>query len=307
MTAIIDRSVSVAIREAAHPLTGSPDDFAPLLDRIGDARFVLLGEASHGTHEFYRIRAAITKELIRAKGFTAVAVEADWPDAYRVNRYVRGEARDREAERGTGRFQAIPPMDVAQRRRARLRRLAARRITSRSTIEERAGFYGLDLYSLHRSMRGGALVPPEGRPARRGARGAALRLLRPVRRRSAALRVCGRARSPTSCENEVVAQLVDLRASARAYAGRDGRAALDELFYAEQNARLVRQRGAYYRTMFGGSVSSWNLRDQHMAETLDGLERFLARGRAGTAGSSSGRTIRTWAMPAQPRWATPVS
>ena len=108
MTTIIDRSVPVAIRQAAHRLTGSPDDFAPLLERIGDARFVLIGEASHGTHEFYRVRAAITKELIRSKGFAAVAVEADWPDAYRVNRYVRGEERDREAEQALGSFRRFP-------------------------------------------------------------------------------------------------------------------------------------------------------------------------------------------------------
>ena len=78
------------LRRAAHPLQGAADDYDPLLDMVGDARLVLLGEGSHGTHEFYRERAQITKRLIRDKGFTAVAVEADWPDAYRVNRYVRG-------------------------------------------------------------------------------------------------------------------------------------------------------------------------------------------------------------------------
>src|SRR5215211_3116466 len=85
------------VREAAHPLTGAARDYDPLIDFIGDARFVLLGEASHGTHEFYRERAQITKRLIVEKGFSAVAVEADWPDAYRVNRYVRGESDDRDA------------------------------------------------------------------------------------------------------------------------------------------------------------------------------------------------------------------
>src|SRR5512132_73181 len=86
-----------AVRQAAHPLRGAADDYDPLLERIGEARFVLIGEASHGTHEFYRERAQITKRLIREKGFNAVAVEADFPDAYRINRYVRAAGRDENA------------------------------------------------------------------------------------------------------------------------------------------------------------------------------------------------------------------
>ena len=107
-------------------MTGAADDYDPLLELIGDARFVLIGEASHGTHEFYRERAQITKRLIREKGFNAVAVEADWPDAYRVNRYVRGRGNDRRSRRCPGGIPAVPRLDVAQRRRARLRRLAPR-------------------------------------------------------------------------------------------------------------------------------------------------------------------------------------
>ena len=93
----IDRGMSAALREAAHPLTGSRDDFDPLIRQLRDAHVVLIGEASHGTHEFYRIRGEITKRLIRECGFRAVAAEADWPDAYRVNRYVRGRGRDADA------------------------------------------------------------------------------------------------------------------------------------------------------------------------------------------------------------------
>ena len=142
-----------ALRGAARPLVGDAEDYDPLLELIGDARFVLLGEASHGTHEFYRERAQITKRLIREKGFTAVAVEADWPDAYRVNRYVRGARRRRRGHRRAGGLPALPDLDVAQRRRARLRRLAPRpqrRGSDRG--EPEVGFYGLDLYSLHASI-----------------------------------------------------------------------------------------------------------------------------------------------------------
>jgi erythromycin esterase-like protein len=276
MTTIIDRSLPLAIREAAHPLSGAPDDFAPLLSRIGNARFVLIGEASHGTHEFYRIRAAITKELIRSKGFTAVAVEADWPDAYRVNRYVRSDGSDGDAEQSLGGFRRFPQwmwrnadvLDFVGWLRTHNESLPA---------ERKAGFYGLDLYSLHSSME--AVI-------------SYLRKVDPAAAERAALRYgcferfgddpqrygySATVGLSSSCENEVVAQLVDLRSSAREYASRDGRIALDDLFYAEQNARLVANSERYYRAMFGSRVSSWNLRDQHMAETLEGLERFLAR------------------------------
>lgn len=277
MTTILDRSQPLAIREAAHPLSGSADDFAPLLSRIGDAHFVLIGEASHGTHEFYRIRATITKELIRTKGFTAVAVEADWPDAWRVNRYVRADGSDPDAEQALGGFKRFPQwmwrnadvLDFVGWLRAH---------NDSQPPERRPGFYGLDLYSLHASME--AVISYLRKVDPGAAERAALRYgcfdrfgEDPQRYGySAAIGL-----SP-SCENEVVAQLVDLRASAAEYASRDGRVALDELFFAEQNARLVTNSERYYRAMFGSRVGSWNLRDQHMAETLEGLDRFLARG-----------------------------
>src|SRR4051812_36647028 len=97
MVAPIHNSVGL-IREHAHELSGGASDYRPLLDAIGDARLVLLGEATHGTHEFYEARAAITRSLIEEKGFTAIIVEADWPDAYRVNRYVRGASDDPDAD-----------------------------------------------------------------------------------------------------------------------------------------------------------------------------------------------------------------
>ena len=277
MSTILDRSLPLAIREAAYPLSGSADDFAPLLSRIGNARFVLIGEASHGTHEFYRIRAAITKDLIRARGFTAVAVEADWPDAWRVNRYVRADGTDPDAEQALGGFKRFPQwmwrnadvLDFVGWLRAHNDGLPP---------ERRAGFYGLDLYSLHASME--AVVSYLRKVDPGAAERAALRYgcfdrfgEDPQRYGySAAIGLS------SSCESEVVSQLIDLRASAAEYASRDGRVALDDLFFAEQNARLVANAERYYRAMFGSRVSSWNLRDQHMAETLEGLEGFLARG-----------------------------
>src|SRR5436305_4104154 len=142
----------LAVREAALPLTGASSDYGPLLDLVGDARFVLLGEASHGTHEFYAERARITRRLIEEKGFTAVAVEADWPDAYRVNRHVRGAGDDDQAVEALGDFRRFPMwmwrnadvLDFIDWLRAHN--------AGRPGGDAKAGFYGLDLYSPHPSI-----------------------------------------------------------------------------------------------------------------------------------------------------------
>src|SRR5437667_11601 len=176
MAAISTASLAGVVRAAARPLTGDAHDYDGLLDRIGERSFALLGEASHGTHEFYRERARITRRLIAERGFNAVAVEADWPDAYRVNRWVRGEGDDPDAASALAGFRRFPTW---------------------------------------------------------------------------------------------------MWRSASALARRDGRAAVDELFFAEQNARLVKNAEEYYREMFRGRVSSWNLRDRHMTETLEALARHM--------------------------------
>jgi erythromycin esterase-like protein len=263
----------------AHHLVGRPEDFDPLAARIGDARFVLIGEASHGTHEFYRIRAEITKRLIREKGFTSVAVEADWPDAYRVNRYVRGRSDDRDAEDALDGFRRFPQW--MWRNADVLDFVGWLRAHNDGLPEaEKIGFYGLDLYSLHTSIEAVLaylrVVDPE----------AALR----ARSRYACFEhfgvdpkaygyATGLGLAP-SCEAAVVEQLTELRRSASDYAQRDGRVEPDDLFFAEQNARLVHNAERYYRAMFGSRVASWNLRDRHMFETLDALVGFHAsRGR----------------------------
>src|SRR6476646_9496762 len=108
MKTTLEPTLVTSLRDAALPLVGAPEDFHPLLDRIGEAPLVLIGEASHGTHEFYRIRAQITKRLIQEKSFNAVAVEADWPDAYRINRYVKGMGTDKDATEALGDFKRFP-------------------------------------------------------------------------------------------------------------------------------------------------------------------------------------------------------
>jgi erythromycin esterase-like protein len=266
-----------AARASAHRLTSTARDYDPLLDLVGAARLVLLGEASHGTHEFYHERAVITQRLIEEKGFTAVAAEADWPDAYRANRYVQGASDDAFAVEALADFRRFPTWmwrntDVVEF----LEWLRARN-DARPTAAAAAGFYGLDLYSLHASMeavlRFLEKVDPEAAKEAR-ARYACFDHFGKDTQVYGFATGTGLAKS---CEDEVVTQLVELQRRAMEYARRDGRLAEEEAFYAEQNARLVKNAEAYYRSMFLERVSSWNLRDRHMAEALDALLAHLDR------------------------------
>jgi erythromycin esterase-like protein len=248
-----------------------------LLDAIDPrATLVLIGEATHGTREFYRVRADLTRALIQHRGFTCVAAEADWPDAYRANRWVRLLGDDRTAEESLDDFTRFPRWMWRNREVVRFLRWLRAENAGRSA-ELRVGFYGLDLYSLHRSMarvieyldridpaaaararRGYACFDAFGEDVQSYGYAASLRLER-------------------SCEDEVVEQLVRLRQRAAEYAARDGRVAADEYFAAEQNARVVCDAEAYYRTMFRGGAASWNLRDRHMMATLAALFEHAAR------------------------------
>jgi len=270
----IDPQLVSAIRESARPLAGSGRDYDALLERIGDSRFVLLGEASHGTHEFYRERARITQRLIREKGFTAVAVEADWPDAYRVNRYVKGFGPDHDAIESLDDFQRFP---LWMWRNADVLNFIGwlREHNEHLPRDERIGFYGVDLYSLYASLD--AVI--------RYLEGVDKALAAEARRRYACFdhfredpQDYGHAAwRGDSCEQEVVHQLQEIRKRAGELKQKDGRAAAEDYFYAEQNARLVESAERYYRTMFEGGASSWNLRDRHMSETIDQLAGFLER------------------------------
>lgn len=271
-----DATAIKAVAAAARSLIGTPADFDSLLALVGDAQVVLLGEASHGTHDFYRVRAEITKRLIREAGFQAVAVEADWPDAYRVNRYVRGRSKDAEAIEALGGFLRFPQwmwrnadvLDFVGWLREHNEAIGA--------DAARVGFYGLDLYSLHASMAAVLgylrLVDPDAadRAARRYACFDHFGTDPQAYGYAATLGLA------PSCEREVIGQLVELRAAAAEYARRDGRVAPDDLFFAERNAQVVATAERYYRSMFESRTSSWNLRDHHMAETLAALGQFLS-------------------------------
>jgi erythromycin esterase-like protein len=260
-----------------HPVTGERADYDGLLQLVGDRRVVLIGESTHGTHEFYRERARITRRLIDECGFNAVAAEADWPDAYRVNRYVMGLSSDQDAATALLDFKRFPAWMWRNQDVVRFVEWLRVRNASQRHPARRARFYGLDLYSLRASIEAvitylDRIDPEEARRAREryscfdhvGSDGQAY---------GYALAHLG----AIPCENEVVAQLVELRRRAESYLRRDGWIAEDELLYAEQNARVVRDAEEYYQQMYRAEVSSWNLRDRHMAATLDSLLEHLER------------------------------
>ena len=275
MTPTKTTQLADTLRQSAYPLTGKATDYNPLMKAIGNARFVLIGEASHGTHEFYRERAEITKRLIKEKGFTAVAVEADWPDAYRVNRYVRGKSEDVKSIDALANFQRFPTW--MWRNADVLNFVDWLRNYNDSLISNatKVGFYGLDLYSLYNSIEAVLnyldRIDPEAAKRARDRYSCFDHFDEDTQNYGYA------ASSGLSepCEEEVVNQLVELQRRATEYAQKDSCVPEDEFFYAEQNARLVKNAEAYYRTMFGDRISSGNLRDRHMAETLDQLVTHL--------------------------------
>ena len=259
----------------ARPVTGAVEDYDELLRLVGGRRLVLIGEASHGTHEFYRERARITRRLIDELGFNAVAIEGDWPDAYRVNRYVMGDSNDGDANTSLGGFRRFPTWMWRNRDVLSFVQWLKARNDAQSNSSVKVGLYGLDLYSLRASIE--AVVkylervdPEEARRAREryscfdhvGADGQAY-----------GYALASGAADP--CEDAVMSQLLELRRQSDNYLLARGVANEDEQFYAEQNAQLVHDAEQYYRLMYRANVSSWNLRDSHMANTLDHLIAYL--------------------------------
>ena len=261
-----------AIRTTLTPLAGV-DDCRAVVDFVADAELALLGEASHGTHEFYANRANVTRHLILESGFRAVVVEADWPDAYRVNRYVRHESTDTSAVDALEDLTRFPTWMWRNTDMVGPFVEWLRDYNDGLPAQERIGFYGMDLYSLYSSMR------------------AVLEYLQKTdveaARRARDLYACfdrygedpqAYAYMETfglkSCEDAVVDVLTDLLRRSAEAANRGNRR--DEHFVAEQNARLVKNAEEYYRTMFRGDTQSWNLRDQHMAGTIEALRNHLS-------------------------------
>jgi protein-L-isoaspartate(D-aspartate) O-methyltransferase len=268
-------TVAKLIRESAEPISSiDTADVGSLLERIGGARVVLLGEATHGTSEFYRMRARITKELILRHGFNFVAVEADWPDAARVNQYLHHAPARQEQWQAFARFPTW-----MWRNREVLELVEWLRALNGEARDgnRRASFYGLDLYSLFTSINAvinylNGVDPAMAAVARRR-----YACLSPWEHDPAAYGQAVLSGSYRDCEEAVVLMLRDMLNRRIEYSLRDG----DRFFDAAQNARLVTAAERYYRAMYYGSVESWNLRDQHMFDTLERLLEFHGPGSRG--------------------------
>jgi erythromycin esterase len=249
----------------ALPMKGLAD-LHPLLERIGDARYVLLGEASHGTSEYYRWRALISQRLIREKGFSFIAVEGDWPDCYRVNRYIKGLSDSGlNAREVLDAFDRWPTWMWANEEVAALAEWL-RRHNANLPLAERIGLFGLDVYSLWESLYAVLGFLRKTDPSALAAARRAVRCFEPF---GEDVQEYARATTlvPTSCEAEVVDLLKAMRGQEPRYHN-DGREAF---FAAEQNALVVKGAEAYYRAMVRGGPESWNIRDRHMTETLERL------------------------------------
>jgi erythromycin esterase-like protein len=261
------------IRARERPLAG-PDDLDPLLDRIGEARLVLLGEASHGTAEYYNWRAVLSRRLILEKGFSFLAVEGDWPACDLVDRFVKGfEDAGADAREALQAFDRWPTWMWANEEVAELADWLRGHNRSRPEAD-RVGFYGLDVYSLWDSLYAvlGYLrrVDPQALDAARRA----FRCFEPYGEDVQEYARATTGLVPESCEDEVVELLAQMRRKAPAYR-EDSREAA---FRAEQNALVVKDAEAYYRAMIRGSAESWNIRDRHMTETLERLLRHHGPG-----------------------------
>ncbi|OBQ85999.1 protein-L-isoaspartate(D-aspartate) O-methyltransferase [Mesorhizobium sp. WSM3873] len=256
------RSLPQMIAAAAEPLPEFDDPaFVEAFDRFADRRIVLLGEASHGTSEFYRARAWITRRLIEKHGFTIVAAEADWPDAAAIDRYVRHRPPSPRADMP---FQRFPTWMWRNAEFAAFVEWLRAHNEQIETPASQAGFYGLDIYNMRASIAAVLeyldRIDPEAASIARERYGC----LTPWQHEPATYGRAALTRGYRECEEAVLRQCRDMLSRQLDHAGQDG----DELFDAAQNARLIAAAEHYYRVMYYGRAQSWNLRDTHMFETL---------------------------------------
>uniref|UniRef100_B0SYI8 Erythromycin esterase n=1 Tax=Caulobacter sp. (strain K31) TaxID=366602 RepID=B0SYI8_CAUSK len=255
------------LASAAEPLPDIDDPaFAAAFDRYAEARVVLLGEGSHGTSEFYRARAAITRRLIEQHGFEIVAVEADWPDAAAIDRHVRLKPHQAMTPAPFTRF----PTWMWRNTEVEAFTRWLRDHNAGKPVDHRVGFYGLDLYNMRASMAAVLAYLDEVDPAAAAEARDRYACMSPWNAAPATYGRAALSEGYAICERQVVSILVDLVRKAADYAAQDG----ETLFDATQNARLVVDAERYYRAMYYGAHESWNLRDRHMFETLDRVLRL---------------------------------
>jgi len=253
--------------KASHKLD-TDHDLDVLIERIGDARYVLLGEASHGTSEYYTWRSKISRRLIEEKGFSFIAVEGDWPDCYMVNRYIKGYPDSgTTAKEVLKTFDRWPTWMWANWEVVALTEWLKTH-NERVPKEKKAGFYGLDVYSLWESMEAIIKYLEKVDPAAVKVAKEAYQCFAPYEKDEQAYARATRFVSEV-CEDEVVEMFKMIRSKTKEYAG-DAEAA----FSTEQNALVSVNAERYYRAMVKGSSESWNIRDTHMNDTLNRLMKF---------------------------------
>jgi protein-L-isoaspartate(D-aspartate) O-methyltransferase len=282
--------VAKLVREAAEPIASLDDPIDALLERIGDARVVLLGESTHGTSEFYRMRARITRELVLRKGFDFVAVEADWPDAARIDEYVLGRGRRSRVEFTP--FSRFPTWMWRNREMEELVSWLRQHNIEQRERNQRVGFHGLDLYSMFTSIAAVLAYLEDVDPDAASVARARYGTLTPWQSDPAAYGRAVLVGRYESSEGAVVAMLRHMLEKRLDYAGKDG----ERFFDAAQNARVVANAERYYRAMYYGSAASWNLRDTHMFDTLRSLMAFYgpdARGIVWEHNSHVGNALAT--------------
>jgi erythromycin esterase-like protein len=265
----IDEKEAVnSIKQWAYPLK-SKADLQPLMDRIGDARIVMLGEASHGTHEYYTWRSHISKKLIEEKGFNFIAVEGDWPDCYRVNRFVKGyDVKDKSAFEVLHEFNRWPTWMWANWEIVALADWLQKHNTG-LPANKKAGFYGLDVYSLWESMASIMRYLKKTDPSALKVAEEAYQCFEPYRKDEGQAYARASQFVPELCETEVVDLLKEIQKKLPTY-----NTDHENVFSAEQNALITVNAEKYYRAMIHGGSHSWNVRDRHMADTMERLLKF---------------------------------
>ncbi len=262
------KEVIEAIKQGSYPLE-SKADLDPLFDRIADARIVMLGESSHGTHEYYQWRTNITRKLVEEKGFNFIAVEGDWPDCYRLNRYVKGYDTDNK-----GIFDVLHSFDRWPTWMWANREIMAlagwmQQHNKKLSANNKVGFYGLDVYSLWESMSSIMQYLKKTDPAALKVAEEAFHCFEPYKKDEGHSYARATLLVPEACQQEVVQLLKEIQTKLPQY-----NTDHENVFSTEQNALVTVNAEKYYRAMIMGGPHSWNVRDRHMADTLERLLKF---------------------------------